>query len=164
MKPPTMKQVTMTVNGRPVAESVEPRLSLADFLRERLQLTGTHLGCENGVCGSCTVLLDRVPIRSCLVFAVSLNGCEVRTIEGFDDDEVMGKLRAGFSQHHGLQCGFCTPGMLLTARDIVLRVPEATEREIRQELSGNICRCTGYMGIIAAIQHLLHERKGKRVL
>jgi aerobic carbon-monoxide dehydrogenase small subunit len=164
MKPTGMKQITMTINGRPVTESVEPRLNVADFLRERLQLTGTHLGCENGVCGACTVFADGIPIRSCLVFAVSLNGREVRTIEGFDDDEVMCALRASFSQHHGLQCGFCTPGMLLTARDIVLRLPDAGEREIRQELSGNLCRCTGYMGIVAAIQYLLHERKAKRAL
>jgi aerobic carbon-monoxide dehydrogenase small subunit len=163
MKPPTMKQVAMTVNGRPVTESVEPRLSLADFLRERLQLTGTHLGCENGVCGACTVLVDSVPIRTCVIFAVSLNGREVRTVEGFDDDEVMCALRAAFSQYHGLQCGFCTPGMLVTARDIVLRLPDATEREIRQELSGNLCRCTGYMGIVAAIQHVLREREAKLV-
>ena len=108
------------------------------------------------------MLVDSVPIRSCLVFAVSLNGREVRTIEGFDDDEVMCALRAAFSQHHGLQCGFCTPGMLVTARDIVLRLPDAAEREIRQQLSGNLCRCTGYMGIVAAIQHLLRERKAKR--
>jgi len=157
-----MKQVAMMVNGRPVTDLVQPRLSLADFLRERLQLTGTHLGCENGVCGACTALVDSVPIRSCLVFAVSLSGCEVRTIEGFDDDEVMCALRTAFSQDHALQCGFCTPGMLITARDLVLRLPGAGEREIRQELSGNLCRCTGYMGIVAAIQHLLRERKAKR--
>ena len=162
MKPPSMKQVAMTVNGRPVSESLEPRLSLADFLRERLQLTGTHLGCETGVCGACTVLVDSAPIRSCLVFAVSLNGCEVRTIEGCDDDEVMCALRAGFRQHHGLQCGFCTPGMLITARDLVLRLPDAGEHEIRQELSGNLCRCTGYMGIVGALQQVLRERKAKR--
>jgi len=159
MKPAPIKQVAMTVNGRPKTEPVEPRLSLADFLRERLQLTGTHLGCETGVCGACTVLLDGVPIRSCLVFAVSLDGCEVRTIEGFDDDEVMSALRAAFSQHHGLQCGFCTPGMLIMARDVVLRLPGAGEGDIRRELSGNLCRCTGYMGIVAAIQRVLHERK-----
>ena len=114
------------------------------------------------MCGACTVLLDSVPIRSCLVFAVSLNGCDVRTIEGFEGDALMCTLRAAFSQHHGLQCGFCTPGMLVTARDIVLRLPDAGEREIRQELSGNLCRCTGYMGIVAAIQHVLRERKAKR--
>jgi aerobic carbon-monoxide dehydrogenase small subunit len=157
----TMKQVVMTVNRQPVTASVEPRLSLADFLRERLQLTGTHLGCEHGVCGACTVLDDGVPIRSCLVFAVSLNGSEVRTIEGFDDDDLMRALRAAFSQDHGLQCGFCTPGMLITARDIVLRLPDAGEREIRRELSGNLCRCTGYVGIVNAIQRVLCERKAK---
>jgi carbon-monoxide dehydrogenase small subunit len=153
-----MKQITMTVNGRPVTESVEPRLNLADFLRERLHLSGTHLGCENGVCGACSVLVDNVPIRSCLVFTVSVNGSEVRTIEGFDEDEAMCALRGAFSQHHGLQCGFCTPGMLITARDLVLRLPDAAEHEIRQELSGNLCRCTGYVGIVAAILQVLRER------
>jgi aerobic carbon-monoxide dehydrogenase small subunit len=161
MTPVTMKQVAMTVNRQPVTAAVEPRLSLADFLRERLQLTGTHLGCEHGVCGACTVLVDGVPIRSCLVFAVSLNGSEVRTIEGFNDDDLMRALRAAFSQDHGLQCGFCTPGMLITARDIVLRLPDAGERDIRQELSGNLCRCTGYVGIVDAIQRVLRERKAK---
>jgi aerobic carbon-monoxide dehydrogenase small subunit len=162
MKPPTLKQVTMTINGRPVTDSVEPRLSLADFLREHLQLTGTHLGCETGACGACTVLIDDVPVRSCLIFTVSLSGSEVRTIEGFDDDDVMSALRAAFSQDHALQCGFCTPGMLITAWDIVLRLPDADEHQIRQELSGNLCRCTGYMGIVAAIQRVLRECKAKR--
>ena len=161
MKPTTIKHVAMTVNGRAEAKLVEPRLSLADFLRERLQLTGTHLGCETGVCGACTVLLDGIAIRSCLVFAVSLDGCEVRTIEGFDNDEVMCALRAAFSQHHGLQCGFCTPGMLIMARDMVLRLPDAGEGDIRRELSGNLCRCTGYMGIVAAIQQVLQQCKAK---
>jgi carbon-monoxide dehydrogenase small subunit len=157
-----IKQVAMTVNGRPVTDSVEPRLSLADFLRERLQLTGTHLGCENGVCGACSMLVDGVPVRSCLIFAVSLNGSDVRTIEGFDNnDEVMCTLRTAFSENHALQCGFCTPGMLITARDIVLRLPDAGENEIRQELSGNLCRCTGYVGIVDAIRHVLSERKAK---
>jgi carbon-monoxide dehydrogenase small subunit len=161
MKPATIKQVAMTVNGRLETQSVEPRLSLADFLRGRLQLTGTHLGCETGVCGACTVLLDGVPIRSCLVLAVSLNGRQVRTIEGFDSDELMYALRSAFSHHHGLQCGFCTPGMLIMARDLVLRLPDAGESDIRRELSGNLCRCTGYMGIIAAIQRVVCERKAK---
>jgi carbon-monoxide dehydrogenase small subunit len=162
MKPPTVKQVTITVNGQPVTESVEPRLSLADFLRDSLQLTGTHLACESGVCGACTVLLDGAPVRSCLVFTISLNGSDVRSIEGFDDDEVMDALRTAFSREHALQCGFCTPGMLVTARDIVLRMTEPDDREIRQELSGNLCRCTGYMGIVAAIRRVLQERKAKQ--
>jgi carbon-monoxide dehydrogenase small subunit len=161
MTPVTMKQVVVTVNRRTVTASVEPRLSLADFLRERLRLTGTHLGCEHGVCGACTVLVDGAPIRSCLAFVVTLYDAEVRTIEGFDDDDVMGALRTAFSQHHALQCGFCTPGMLITARDIVLRLPEAEEREIRRELGGNLCRCTGYMGIVDAIQRVLRDRKEK---
>jgi carbon-monoxide dehydrogenase small subunit len=158
----TIKQVTLIVNGQPITESVEPRLSLADFLRESLQLTGTHLACENGVCGACTVLVDGAPVRSCLIFAISLNGSDVRSIEGFDDDEVMDALRTAFSQEHALQCGFCTPGMLVTARDIVLRLPDAEEQQIRQELSGNLCRCTGYMGIVAAIRRALQQRKAKK--
>jgi aerobic carbon-monoxide dehydrogenase small subunit len=151
-------KLTLKVNGTPVSHDVEPRLHLADFLRENLLLTGTHLGCEQGACGACTVLLDGDPVRSCIVYAVACDGREVQTIEGLDSDETMIELRAAMSKHHGLQCGFCTPGMMLTARDIVTRVPDAGERRIRQELSGNICRCTGYMGIVAAIRSVLADR------
>jgi carbon-monoxide dehydrogenase small subunit len=141
----------LTVNGRPVSGQVEPRTHLADFLREQLRLTGTHLGCEHGVCGACTVLLDGVPVRSCITLAAACQGAEIQTIEGFDDDPVMGELRQAFSREHGLQCGFCTPGMLIAARDIVLRVPGADEARIRTELAGNLCRCTGYRGIVRAV-------------
>lgn len=155
-------KITLEVNGTPVSHDVEPRMHLADFLRETLLLTGTHLGCEQGACGACTVLLDGDPVRSCIVYAVACDGREVETIEGLDRDETMAELRAAMSRHHGLQCGFCTPGMMLTARDIVTRVPNAGEQRIRQELSGNICRCTGYMGIVAAIKSVLAERVAAR--
>jgi carbon-monoxide dehydrogenase small subunit len=154
-----MTAITLTVNGERVAAQVEPRTHLGDFLREQLRLTGTHLGCEHGVCGACTVLLDGQPARSCIAFAVACDGLDVRTIEGFEDDPPMAALRAAFSREHGLQCGFCTPGMLIAARDIVLRVPDADERRIRVELSGNLCRCTGYLGIVKAVASVLAERR-----
>ena len=154
-----MKQVAMTINGRAAQGEVEPRLSLADFVRDHQRLTGTHLGCEHGVCGACTVLVDGEPARSCLTFAVACEGAEIQTIEGFDDDDIMAHLREAFTQEHGLQCGYCTPGMLVTARDIVRRVPDADEQRIRVELSGNLCRCTGYVGIVRAIKRVLEERK-----
>ena len=143
--------VTIAVNGQPFTASVEPRQHLADFLRETVGLTGTHLGCEQGVCGACTVEIDGRPQRSCIAFAAACDGSSVRTVEGFDDDPTMQELREAFSTHHGLQCGFCTPGMLITSRDIVRRCGETDERRIREELSGNLCRCTGYMGIVAAV-------------
>jgi carbon-monoxide dehydrogenase small subunit len=157
-----MKNLNLTVNGQSVSAAVEPRTHLADFLREHERLTGTHLGCEQGVCGACTIDLDGVPMRSCIQFAVRCEGAQVRTIEGFDDDVVMQQLRAAFSAEHALQCGFCTPGMLITARDIVIRLPhlvnDADEPRIRRELAGNLCRCTGYQGIVRAIQRVLRER------
>jgi aerobic carbon-monoxide dehydrogenase small subunit len=160
-----MKQkIQLTVNGQDVGALVEPRLQLAEFLREQLLLTGTHLGCEHGVCGACTIEIDGAPARSCITYAVACNGSEVRTIEGFDGDEVMAELREAFSVHHALQCGFCTPGMLMTARDIVLRLPEADEARIRKELAGNLCRCTGYVGIVRAIQSVLLARHDARGL
>ena len=122
-----MNSFAIQVNGRAVSADVEPRTHLGDFLRDNLRLTGTHLGCEHGVCGACTVLLDGVPARSCITFAVACEGSDVRTIEGYDEDPVMQMLRPAFTRHHALQCGFCTPGMLATARDIVLRVPDADE-------------------------------------
>ncbi len=148
---PGLTTVSLIVNGRAVALAVEPRTHLADALRERLNLTGTHLGCEQGVCGACTVLLDGKPQRSCIAYAVDCDGSEITTIEGFDNDATMTTLRQAFSEHHALQCGFCTPGMLITARDIVLRLGEVSTRRIREELSGNLCRCTGYVGIVAAV-------------
>ncbi len=150
--PVSLAQITLTVNGRAVQALVEPRTHLADFLREHLHLTGTHLGCEQGVCGACTVVLDGKPQRSCIAYALDCDGSTVCTIEGFDDDALMEALRTAFSAHHGLQCGFCTPGMLVTARDIVARLGDVPEARIREELSGNLCRCTGYVGIVAAIR------------
>jgi carbon-monoxide dehydrogenase small subunit len=147
-----MSPVTITINGRKVAAMIEPRTHLGDFLREHCRLTGTHLGCEHGVCGACTVLLDDEPVRSCITFAVACDGQSVRTIEGFEDDGLMQRLREAFSREHALQCGFCTPGMLIAARDIVQRLAPANEDRIRSELAGNLCRCTGYRGIVAAVR------------
>lgn len=152
------KTIHLSVNGRPVTAEIEPRLQLADFLRDHLLLTGTHLGCEHGVCGACTVQIDGAPARSCIAYAVACDGAEVQTIEGFDEDPVMAALREAFSAEHALQCGYCTPGMLITARDIVVRVPDADEARIRKELAGNLCRCTGYVGIVRAIQSVLAKR------
>jgi carbon-monoxide dehydrogenase small subunit len=154
-----MKPISLTVNGKPRAAMVEPRTHLADYLREELRLTGTHLGCEHGVCGACTVLIDGAPGRSCITYAVACDGATVETIEGLDEDPVMVQLRKAFTEEHALQCGYCTPGMLVTARDIVLRLPDADEKRVRLELSGNLCRCTGYMGIVAAILRVLRERR-----
>ncbi len=159
-----MKTINLTVNGQAVSAAVEPRTHLADFLREHEGLTGTHLGCEHGVCGACTIEIDGAPARSCIQFAVRCEGASVRTIEGFDDDEIMRALRTAFSAEHALQCGYCTPGMLVTARDIAMRLPHLTdatdEARIRIELAGNLCRCTGYQGIVRAIQRVLRERAG----
>ena len=153
-----MTHVSLTVNGRPASEEVEARTHLADFLREQLLLTGTRLGCEHGVCGACTVLLDGEPVRGCITLAVECEGREVRTIEGLDDDVVAAALRAAFTAEHGLQCGYCTPGMIVTARDIVIRRPDLDDDGVRLELAGNLCRCTGYLGIVRAIRRVLDQR------
>jgi carbon-monoxide dehydrogenase small subunit len=150
-------RLALTVNGAPVSADVEPRTSLADFLRESRLLTGTHLGCEHGICGACTLLLDGEPVRSCIAYAVDCESRDVRTIEGLDDDPVAIALRAAFTAEHALQCGYCTPGMLVTARDIVLRLPDADDERVRLELAGNLCRCTGYVGIVRAIRRVLAE-------
>jgi carbon-monoxide dehydrogenase small subunit len=154
-----MSVIELTINNRAIRSDVAPRIHLGDFLRDNQNLTGTHLGCEHGVCGACTVLVDGEPVRSCITFAVACDHQKVRTIEGFDDDELMKRLRRSFSVHHGLQCGYCTPGMLITARDIVRRFPDADEARIRLELSGNLCRCTGYVGIVNAIKAVLVDLK-----
>jgi carbon-monoxide dehydrogenase small subunit len=153
-----MTPVTLTVNGTQVSAAVEPRTHLADFLREQLLLTGTHIGCEHGVCGACTILLDGEPARACIVYAATCGGRDVRTIEGLADDPITASLRAAFTAEHALQCGYCTPGMLVTARDIVRRIPDADEDRIRLELAGNLCRCTGYNGIVRAIRRVLADR------
>jgi aerobic carbon-monoxide dehydrogenase small subunit len=152
-------RIALTVNGQAVTTEVEPRLHLADFLRERLGLTGTHLGCEHGVCGACTVEIDGAPQRSCIAYAVACDGAVVRTVEGLEDDPVAAALRAAFTAEHALQCGYCTPGMLMAARDLVLRLPEADEARVREEMSGNLCRCTGYRGIVRAILAVLAARR-----
>jgi carbon-monoxide dehydrogenase small subunit len=157
-----MALINITVNGRRAALDIQPRINAADMLREHLRLTGTHLGCEHGVCGACTVLIDGVPVRSCIVLAVACDGKDLRTIEGFEaSDPVMDALRLAFQREHGLQCGFCTPGMLVAARDIVLRLPDADEHQIRRELSGNLCRCTGYVGIVKAVRSVIVARHGQ---
>lgn len=152
-----MTAIAIEINKRTVSRDVPPRMHLADFVRDEGRQTGTHLGCEHGVCGACTVLLDGQPVRSCITFAVACDQKKVTTVEGYDDDPVMALLRPAFSRHHGLQCGFCTPGMLATARDIVLRFPNADEDLVRVELSGNLCRCTGYMGIVNAVKDVLGQ-------
>lgn len=155
--------IALTVNTRELSASVEPRTHLADFLRDGLHLTGTHLGCEHGVCGACTLLLDDVPARSCITYAVACDGARVTTIEGLDDDEITTELRGAFTREHALQCGYCTPGMLISARDLVLRLPTADEREVRVGLSGNLCRCTGYVGIIRAVRAVIEARRTRGV-
>ena len=151
------QKISLTVNGERIEALVEPRTHLADFLREHCNLTGTHLGCEHGVCGACTLLLDDAPVRSCITYAVACDEASVRPVEGYGDDPLMARLRRAFSEAHALQCGFCTPGMLATAYDIIRRLPSAEESEIRRLLSGNLCRCTGYMGITAAIRQVMAE-------
>ncbi len=154
-----MVKLNITVNGKPIAREVEPRTHLADFIREDLALTGTHIGCEHGICGACTVVINGEIARSCITYAVACEGAEIRTIEGFDDDALMARLRRAFAEEHALQCGYCTPGMLVAARDLIRRKGGLSEREIRIEMSGNLCRCTGYMGIVRAIARTMAERE-----
>ena len=145
--------IALTVNGRRFERVVEPRLLLSDFLRHDLGLTGTHVGCEHGVCGACTVVLDGDAVRSCLLFAVQANGREVATVEGLDDGlQQLHPLQHGFWEAHGLQCGFCTPGILMSLIPFLQENPNPSETEIRDLLSGNICRCTGYQKIVEAVQ------------
>jgi len=153
-----MMRIALTVNGRRVEADVAPRTHLADFLREQLLLTGTHIGCEHGICGACTVEIEGEIARSCITYAVACDGARVRTIEGFDDDALMVRLRQAFTEAHALQCGYCTPGMLIAARDLVRRKGGLSRSEIRTEMSGNLCRCTGYAGIVDAIERVMAER------
>jgi carbon-monoxide dehydrogenase small subunit len=146
-------KISVIVNGtRHDVSDVEPRLLLSDFLRDTLGLTGTHVGCEHGVCGACTVLMNGDSVRSCLMLAVQANGAEITTVEGLGTPEALNVLQAQFREHHGLQCGFCTPGMLITGEDLLRKYPLATDDEIREGLSGNLCRCTGYQNIVSAIR------------
>jgi aerobic-type carbon monoxide dehydrogenase small subunit (CoxS/CutS family) len=150
--------VELTVNGRRYREDVESRLLLSDFLRHTLGLTGTHVGCEHGVCGACTVLLDGVSVRSCLLFAVQADGSEIRTVEGLAEGGELNALQRAFNRRHALQCGFCTPGILMAATDLLLRVPAPTREEVADMLSGHLCRCTGYEPIVQAILDAAEQR------
>jgi carbon-monoxide dehydrogenase small subunit len=143
--------VSFTVNGEPRTIRVEPRRTLADALREDCGLTGTHLGCEHGVCGACTVLLDDAPVRSCLMFAVQAEGARVRTVEGLADGDTLHPVQQAFWDNHGLQCGFCTPGFLMLAVGVLERNPNIGEAELREVLSSNLCRCTGYQNIVKSV-------------
>jgi carbon-monoxide dehydrogenase small subunit len=155
-------KVSVSVNGTTYdVADVEPRLLLSDFLRDTLGLTGTHVGCEHGVCGACTVLMNGDSVRSCLTLAVQVNGTEITTVEGLGTPEELNVLQTLFREHHGLQCGFCTPGMLMTGEDLLRKYPLATDREIREGLSGNLCRCTGYQNIVAAIRSAAAMRAEK---
>jgi aerobic-type carbon monoxide dehydrogenase small subunit (CoxS/CutS family) len=152
--------IRLTVNGRAYAHAVSPRLLLSDFLRCELGLTGTHVGCEHGVCGACTVIVNGDSVRSCLMFAVQADGATIATVEGLGRVDALGPVQKAFHDHHALQCGFCTPGMLMTVVDLLSKYPLATADEIRDGLSGNFCRCTGYVHIVEAVQALVEKRRG----
>ena len=154
------KDITVTVNGRKYEAQVEPRLLLSDFLRDRLGLTGTHVGCEHGVCGACTILANGNSVRSCLMLAVRADGAEILTVEGLGSQDQLNVLQNEFREKHGLQCGFCTPGMLISGMDLLKKYPLACDEEIREGLSGNLCRCTGYQNIVAAIRAAAALRDG----
>ena len=153
--------ITLRVNGFERTAAVEPRRSLVDFLRHDLRLVGTHVGCEHGVCGACTIMLDGRTARSCLLFAAQADGAEVITIEGIGTDEALHPLQQAFRQHHALQCGFCTPGMILTALEMLRDNADPTEEEIRVGLSGNLCMCTGYVNIVRAVRAAVSNGKAK---
>ena len=154
------KDITVTVNGRKYEARVEPRLLLSDFLRDTLGLTGTHVGCEHGVCGACTILVNGDSVRSCLTLAVRADGAEIVTVEGLGSRDQLNALQNEFREKHGLQCGFCTPGMLISGMDLLRKYPLASDAEIREGLSGNLCRCTGYQNIVAAIRAAAALRNG----
>ncbi len=145
------KEITVRINGNTQVATVDVRTTLVDFIRERVGLTGTHVGCEHGVCGACTVLFDREPVRSCLLFAVQADGAEISTVESLGTPEHLHPVQEAFRDHHGLQCGFCTPGFLMTTMALLRDRPTPSEAEIRSALSGNLCRCTGYQGIVDAV-------------
>lgn len=155
------RDVSLRVNGEPVRHAAEPRRTLADFLREQCGLTGTKLGCEHGVCGACTVLLDGEAVRSCLIYAVQAAGAEVTTVEGLDRDGELSPLQEAFRENHALQCGFCTPGFLLSALSFLRDSDDPSDDEIRQALSGNLCRCTGYQGIFRAVRQVADSLAGQ---
>ena len=157
----TIIETTMTLNGEPVTRRILVRQNLVDFLREEMGLTGTHVGCEHGVCGACTVRIDGKIVRGCLMLAVQADGCRVETIEGASESGELAELQETFHKRNALQCGFCTPGMLLTAQDLITHNPQATRDDIREHLSGNYCRCTGYQAIVDAVETVLVARRGK---
>jgi carbon-monoxide dehydrogenase small subunit len=146
-------KVTLRVNGAEKSGDVEPRVLLVDFLRTNLGLTGTHIGCDTSSCGACTVLVNGDPVKSCTLLAVQVDGSEVKTIEGIAQGGALAPIQVGFHEEHGLQCGFCTPGMMLLGEELISRIPNPTDEQIRWAISGNICRCTGYMNIVKAVQH-----------
>jgi aerobic carbon-monoxide dehydrogenase small subunit len=146
-------KVSMRVNGKERTGDIEPRVLLVDFLRTNLLLTGTHIGCDTTSCGACTVQINGIPSKSCTLFAVQMDGAEIRTVEGMEQNGVLHPLQEGFFEEHGLQCGFCTPGMLMTAEAFLRENPAPTDDEIRQAIAGNLCRCTGYVNIVKSIQH-----------
>src|SRR5579863_1368169 len=150
--------IGVTVNGRRYERTIEPRLLLSDFLRHTLGLTGTHVGCEHGVCGACTVLIDGDSARACLFFAVQADGCRIETVEGLGTIDNLSPLQQAFREYHALQCGFCTPGMLMTCVDLLAKYPLATDDQIRDGLSGNLCRCTGYEHIVRAVRAVVEGR------
>ena len=154
--------ISLTVNGERVEAQVLPRLNLADFLREHIELTGTHVGCEHGVCGACTVRIDGEIVRSCLVLAVQTHGASVQTIEGLSDSGEIADLQGAFRDRNALQCGFCTPGMLMAAQDLLISQAEPDRDRIREHLSGNYCRCTGYQAIVDAVETTARARIGRR--
>ena len=154
-----MKEITITVNGTPYTQEVEPRLLLVHFIRENIDLTGTHIGCDTSHCGACTVLLNGKSVKSCTMFAVQVDGEEITTVEGLMQDGKYHPLQEGFKEEHGLQCGFCTPGMLLRSVELLKNNPDPTEEEIRWGISGNLCRCTGYNNIVKAIQFAAEKMK-----
>ena len=156
---PTTQEISVTVNGEERSHEVESRLLLVHFLREKLGLTGTHVGCDTTSCGACTVLVDGVPIKSCTHFAVQVDGREVKTVEGLAKGAELHPLQQGFHEEHGLQCGFCTPGMLLVSAALLEENPDPSEEEIRWALSGNICRCTGYQNIVKSVQWAANKLK-----
>ena len=157
-------QVTMTVNGQEVTHEIEPRLLLVHFLRDTLRLTGTHWGCDTSNCGACTVLLDGEPVKSCTVLAAMAGGHEIRTIEGMEQDGVLDPVQQGFMEEHGLQCGFCTPGMVMTVRALLDRNPSPSDVEIREAISGQICRCTGYVNIVKAARWAAEHESAAKVV
>ena len=153
-------EVTLSINGRDYPLRLEPRRTLLDVIREECGLTGTHMGCEHGVCGACTVLLDGQPIRACLMFAVQAEGAAIRTIEGLAAGDALNPVQRAFIAHHGVQCGFCTPGFLMLATGVLARDPDISDDELREVLSSNLCRCTGYQNIVAAVRAAFAELRG----